>query len=642
MKNIYFVQASQMLSNSVFLPYAVGAIAAYSFQFEDIRAHYRLGKFVFRQLPVQDVVREMDSPFLVAFSSYMWNIEYNLALAAAVKAQWPDCRIVFGGPQVSEDMALLRENAFVDILTHGEGEQTTCRLLRALRDGDDLSTVNNISFRNGDALHQTPKSAPTSLDDYPSPYTLGYFDGILDDPHLKGTQFDAVIETNRGCPYSCIYCYWGGGQKKVLRFPEEKVKAELLWMAEHSISYCYCADSNFGILERDEEFVDYVVRLKKQYGYPQRFETIATKNKNERTLRINQKLHAVDLNKAVSIAVQSMEPKVLKVIGRENMGMDNLEGLYQTYRKNGIYTYTDVILGFPEETLESFCHGLFRIIEAGQHSLINVFRCELLPNTTYCTPEMLERYHVRTIRSHLRLNHGQISSDNSIGSCSEIVVSTDTMSEQAWEKALRISVCVQSMHCMGLLRYIAVYLRKARQVAYEDFYLSLYDWIENESRTIKRLFDEVCATIRPFLAEQSDLFFTDPRFGDIYWPFEEGLFLCCAAQLDAVFEEVAHFLHTHYTADEALEDLILYQKESIALPEKQKKTCTFRYDWKQYFDSLFDKQCRFPVKRRMDVTYRASQKKTWAQYARENVWYGRYMEKTMDSDIEIAYLNRFP
>ena len=80
----------------------------------------------------------------------------------------------------------------------------------------------------------------------------------------------------------------------------------------------------------------------------------------------------------------------------------------------------------------------------------------------------------------------------------------------------------------------------------------------------------------------------------------------------------------------------------VVRPEKQKKTCTFRYDWKQYFDSLFDKQCRFPVKRRMDVTYRASQKKTWAQYARENVWYGRYMEKTMDSDIEIAYLNRFP
>lgn len=637
MKNIYFVQASQMLSNSIFLPYAVGAIAAYTFQFEDIQKQYRLGKFIFQQLPVQEVICDMEEPYLVAFSSYMWNVEFNYHLAQAIKEKWPNCIVVFGGPQVSDDMDILKEKSFVDILTHGEGEQTFCALLRALSAGEELSAVHNISYRDGGTLRQTPKTTTSSLENYPSPYTLGYFDSIINDPKLSGTQFDTVIETNRGCPYSCIYCYWGGGQKKVLQFPMEKVKQELLWMAEHKICFCYCADSNFGILSRDEEIVDYVVQLRKEYGYPEKFETIATKNKNDRVLRINQKLHSVNLNKAVSIAVQTMTPKVLEVIGRKNADTDNLEHLYQTYRQNDIFTYTDVILGFPEETLESFCHSLFRIIEAGQHSLINVFRCELLPNTKYRTREIIEKYNIRTIRSHLRLNHGKVRSENDFGSCSEIVVSTNTMSTEEWEQALRVSVCVQCFHCLGLLRHIAVYLRKAREVSYEQFYLTFFRWVETQSQTIKQCFDYVCATVQPFLEEKSDLYFADPRFGDIYWPFEEGLFLCCAQDLDSVFAEVKTFLSQYFEMDDALEDLLRYQKESIALPNKTEKKCSFAYDWKQYFENLYDKSFRFPEKRKMLVHYLASKKQSWAEYARQTVWYGRYSEKTMDKDIHVSY-----
>ncbi|MGN0635954.1 MAG: radical SAM protein [Acutalibacteraceae bacterium] len=637
MKNIYFVQASHMLYQSVYLPYAVGAIAAYSFQYEDIREHYHLGQFIFQQLPVQDIIRDLEDPYMVAFSSYVWNVEFNLRLAQAVKQKWPECIIVFGGPQVSEDMSLLNENAFVDILSFGEGEETTCNLLRALRDADDLSTVHNIAFRDGDTLRKTPRSMPTSLENYPSPYILGYFDSILEDPQYQGIQFDTVLETNRGCPYSCIYCYWGHGHKKVLKFPEEKVKGEILWMAKHSICYCYCADSNFGMFDRDEMFADYMIELKKQYGYPQKFESQATKNKDERTMRINKKMRAANLNKAVTIAVQAMSPKVLKAIGRENMGIKDIESLYRSYRQSGISTYTDLILGFPEETLESFCHGLFQVIESGQHNLINVFRCELLPNSPYSSKEMIEKYNVRTIRSHLCLNHGKVSTGIGPGSRSEIVVSTNTMSVEEWEKALRISICVQSFHCLGLLRYVAVYLRKARDISYKDFYLSLYQWIETESHYIKKNFDYVCASIKPFLAEESDLSFSDPRFGDSYWPFEEGLFLCCVTDIDEFYKEAYSFLNNTYDVDEALEDVMRYQKESISLPEKSQTSFTFLYDWKDYFDNLYDRQYCNPQKRQMDVEFSKPQKKSWAEYARKNLWYGRYMGKTMSKINRVSY-----
>ncbi|MBR3955469.1 MAG: hypothetical protein IKJ63_08365 [Clostridia bacterium] len=47
MKNVYLVQPSAMMNNSVYLPYSVGCITAYSFTKADIKEIYRLCDFIF-------------------------------------------------------------------------------------------------------------------------------------------------------------------------------------------------------------------------------------------------------------------------------------------------------------------------------------------------------------------------------------------------------------------------------------------------------------------------------------------------------------------------------------------------------------------------------------------------------------------
>ena len=60
MKNIYFVQPNNALSESsclpsaVYLPYAVGAIAAYSFARDEIKKSYKLCDFIFTKKPIKD------------------------------------------------------------------------------------------------------------------------------------------------------------------------------------------------------------------------------------------------------------------------------------------------------------------------------------------------------------------------------------------------------------------------------------------------------------------------------------------------------------------------------------------------------------------------------------------------------------
>lgn len=636
MKKIYFVQPNNVFSNSsklpsaVYLPYATGAIAAYSFSHDEIKKKYTLCDFIYKKEPIDDVLEQFINPYIIAFSNYMWNIEYNLDLAKRAKEKWPECIIVFGGVQVPDDTEYLKEYPFVDILIHGEGEVPFFKLLISLDKNGSVDDVPNISYRKNDIPVQTNKNECFDLNEFPSPYTMGLFDYIINDPQYKDVQFDSVIETNRGCPHKCVYCCWGGNKLGFRKFPLEKVKEELDWFATNKISFCFCADSNFGILDRDEEIADYIITLKKKYGYPQKFESTAAKNKDELTFRILSKLEKAGLNRGISIAVQSMSEQVLEIIGRKNMSVNKFAYQVEKYRLNGMHTYTDLILALPGETLESFCRGLCEVIEAGQHSNVSVYRCEFFPNTIMYTKEFVEKYKIKTRRSLLSQCHTCTDDDTKYASRSNIIIETSTMSMLEWKEASRIAICIQSFHSLGLLKYIAIYLRKAKGVSYYDFYINLYKWIENESVIIKQIVDHVCKSFDSFLQGEGNLNFSDSRFGNIYWDFYEGLFLCCATEIDAFFDEVKDYLKKFFDDDYLFEDLFFYQKNMVALPSLKERIITVNYDWKDYFENIFNTDYINVKPEKKALKINQSSTDNWIDYAHKNVWYGKRFENTLN------------
>lgn len=631
MKNIYLVQPNNSLSGSLFLPYSIGSIAAYSFSNPEVCGCYKLGEFIFTKMPVEEALRKIDSPYLVGFSCYMWNVEYNLVLASEIKKKYPHCIIVFGGPQVPDDVSYLKEYDYIDILIHGEGEVAFSELLKALMNNEPFNGIYNISFRHNESYIKTKHCQKCDLSQLPSPYSEGYFDSIINAPEFSDVQFDVIIETNRGCPYKCMYCCWAGNKDSFREFPYDRVRKDLEWVSKNKISYCICADSNFGILERDEKIVDYLVELKKQYGYPKRFETTAAKNKDDLVFRINKKLDSVNLNRGISVAVQSMSADVLEIIGRKNMNAKNLSEQLELYRKAGMYTYTDIILGLPGETFESFSDGLFSVIEAGQHNSININRCEFLPNTIMYSDEVKSKYGIKTVKSHLCQNHSKVDTEVFFGSRSELIVETNTMSRADWRRALRLSVCVQAFHCFGLLRFLAIYLRKSKGICYKDLYLKLFSWIENESVFIKSELDYVCKSIDLFLSGKGDLSFFDSRFGDIYWSFEEALFLCLVCRIDDFYEEINKFISDFTdTTSDIFSDLYNYQKNIISLPKQKDNVLHFDYDWVEYFENTFEPSFVSPEKAHIEIKLEGNDIVSWEEYAREIVWYGKREDKMIN------------
>ena len=67
------------------LPYSVGCLWSYVAQFDDIKNNYQLSDIIFKRELHTDILNRMHNPSVCAFSCYVWNYQYQLALAKKIK-----------------------------------------------------------------------------------------------------------------------------------------------------------------------------------------------------------------------------------------------------------------------------------------------------------------------------------------------------------------------------------------------------------------------------------------------------------------------------------------------------------------------------------------------------------------------------
>jgi hypothetical protein len=156
--NVYLFQVQYAIEISdktnYYLPYSIGCIVAYAKQFEDIRDNWNFGELFFKREDPVEVVKRLDNPKVCAFSSYVWNEVISQEIAKEVRKQYPDCIIVWGGPQAGpEDYNL----DWCDIVIKAEGERNFVNILRDIDAGKELPQT-----YTSDRIDQ--------LDECPSPY----------------------------------------------------------------------------------------------------------------------------------------------------------------------------------------------------------------------------------------------------------------------------------------------------------------------------------------------------------------------------------------------------------------------------------------------------------------------------------------
>lgn len=638
LNNVYMIQINTEYAGSVYLPYAVGSIAAYAWSSDTVKENYCLKPFIYHRNDIDYLLNLIESPCIAAFSCYLWNFEFSKVLAKKLKNKFPNCLIVFGGHSTPGTTAFLDEHVYIDFLIKGEGEIPFAELLCALAKNDDLKNVSNIIYRNPAGKAVRSKECILSDIDFPSPYIEGYFDEIIkNDTDIK---FSAIIETNRGCPYCCSYCDWGVLNKKVRLFPPEKVFAEIDWLCSHGIEYLYFADANFGMFERDLGFAKKIAAQNSICGFPQKFFVNYTKNSNLRVFEINNILDKYKLSKGATLSFQSLSPKVLKNIRRTNINYKHFSELMILYNSNNIMTYSELILGLPGETYDSFAMSLGKLLEAGQHTSIIVVKCHCLVNAEMGTEDYIKTYKIETVQAPLHNAHCIPQKEDSIPEYSQIVVSTSTMGRDMWVRTELLSLCVQCYHSLGLLQYFAIYLYAEKGLKYEDFYKRLINWLQDNPDTISgNIFSYISREVTNASIGKGSWFYLNELFGKITWPFEEGMYLEIVYNSDMFYSEIVDFLLQFNIEQPLFYGLLSYQKAMIKLPNKNDFEYRYEYDFYGYFNSILlgNKQAFHTVRNIIRIKDRYVYD-GWDKYATEVVWYGRRGGHSFYSEIEQTFI----
>ena len=632
MKNIYLVQANNTYGEgvkSVYLPYAAGCIAAYAFADETISRNYSLKRIIFTRENIAEAVDSLEDPFYVGFSCYVWNYEYNKALAKQIKKKFPDAVINFGGHNVAPDFTVFDECDAVDILSYREGEESFKAILLHLLDGAPLDDIDNIAFKRNGEYVKTNFSRHC-LKEFPSPYLTGIFDDLIKDENYS---FSALIETNRGCPNNCAYCDWGSLNMKVRLFPLERVKAEFDWISRNRIEYVFCCDANFGLFDRDNEIADYIINLKTTTGYPKVFRVCFTKNRTDFVKMIGRKFNIYGLDKAQTLSFQSMSQPVLDNINRQNIPVENFKNLMRLYNKDKVATFSELILGLPGETKESFVEGICSLIECGQHDSIFVYPCELLPNSQMGSPEYIEKFGIKSIKTPFDAVHVDNSVEShEIKEYSQFIIETDTLSVDDWVYCVVYSTMIQALHNMGLLRCLAVFTVREKVITYKQFYDAFVEFSQNSS-------NKVCNGVYSLIREYSKGVTENKNpwvvpcepFGKISWRFEEVYFLKCILEIDGFYNEVSEFMKQFGFEDELACALLEYQKDIVKKPGAGGiKEVASQYDFYSYFQSIYIDEYK-PLEQ-TDTVLEINDKwdvEDLFEYSKEIVWYGRNYARTL-------------
>jgi hypothetical protein len=453
MKNVYLFQPQYSVEfrqePNYWIPYSAGCLWSYAIQFADIQENFELKDIIFKREPIATLVDRLDNPAFCGFSCYVWNEQYCLKVAELVKARWPDCIIQFGGPQSNSNMSKYQ---FIDSIIMGEGEEIFLDSLRQI-----------IQNKPPEFFYQRKRLANLEI---PSPFLTGVFDKIINNnPDIVWAM---ALETNRGCPYACTFCDWGGvTYSKIKKFKIEKIAEELEWAKNHRVAYIFLADANFGILkERDLEIAREIRRV--------------LDDSIIESINIQYAKHGTDIvfeiaktighyGRGISVSVQSMNELTLDAIKRTNLETNNIKRMLELSEVHGVNTYTEVIVGLPEETKETWITGLNQLLELGQHQNIDVWFAQLLPNAELASPESKKKYGITSVvaKNFMTLNTKNIEEVDEI---IEIVNSTNTATTSDLVDCYIYAWMIIHFHVNGYSQLVARYARNVKNISYELFY----------------------------------------------------------------------------------------------------------------------------------------------------------------------------
>jgi magnesium-protoporphyrin IX monomethyl ester (oxidative) cyclase len=277
-------------------------------------------------------------------------------LAKRIKAADPDVIVVAGGGHPTFLSELCMEDAPIDFIIRGEGEESFVDLLNRIRKGRALDGVDGLVYRDGDSIRTNPKvNLIEDLDSiaFPAHDLLDpkrYFKIALPMGYTMMSPRSVPVVTSRGCPCLCTFCssthLWG---KRYRARSAANVLRELDWLVDKfGIEEIKVQDDNLTVNKKRamEIFQGMIER-----PYRLRWNTpngIAVWTLDREMLTAMKDSGCYE----ITLAIESGNQKVLKDLIRKPLKLDKVREINRAARELGIFRVAYFIIGLPGETKE--------------------------------------------------------------------------------------------------------------------------------------------------------------------------------------------------------------------------------------------------------------------------------------------------
>ena len=317
------------------------------------------------------------SMLVVSFSAFVWNVADCVRTAEIVKAKAKVPAVfVCGGPEItararvsafSQNKAGAHSRQFDDLgvfdyLIQGEGETVFIELLKKIESG-----VPGAGADTAKAAKKHPKLIVGTTEDC-AKLSSPWLDGTIDPVTYNGVLW----ELSRGCPYACSYCFESKGERRVRKFPMERLEKEIELFARKKVPQIFVLDPTFNA-DRERALKLLKLMAKKLPDAHYQFEVRAECMDKSLAEAFTQ------LSCSLQIGLQSANPQVLKNINRsfERKNFSRKIALLNDY---GLVFGFDLIYGLPGDTLPSFKDSIDYALSLYPNHL-ELFRLSVLPGT---------------------------------------------------------------------------------------------------------------------------------------------------------------------------------------------------------------------------------------------------------------------
>tara|TARA_Y100000004_G_scaffold170583_1_gene205770 strand:- start:5649 stop:7127 length:1479 start_codon:yes stop_codon:yes gene_type:complete len=344
-------------------PYPVACLISHCLKNPRIRKKYEFLEPEYKHNWNTDEFKiKLKNTDILGLTNYVWNQVSNDNIAKKFKKINSKGIVIYGGPNVPEKNLNEYKRNFVDYYITGPGELKLEKIL-------------------------DPKS--DSIYAIPTPYTDGVLNNILK------TRVATALETNRGCPYHCAFCDWGGvARSKITKVKDEDVYKTIDHILKYKPKRLEILDANFGIFARDLEFVKYIAKNKTRNDMLLTFAGFAKNGTKWMPDIMNVIMDNFnDKMRNVKISLQTFTPEVLNTINRNNIKTEKLMSVLNQLQD--VTVNSELIIGLPGETSRSWLNTLFKHQEY-KIDFARAYPLYVLPNTPMSQKEYKEKYKIKT------------------------------------------------------------------------------------------------------------------------------------------------------------------------------------------------------------------------------------------------------